>query len=464
MIDVKVKREIAPYLSGFAQVEAALPAGDGTWLHGLRKAALARFAELGFPTTRQEAWRLTSLASLAAVPFKPAPAAEPDAETAARLDREALAEEPHHRLVFVNGRFAAGLSSPRPLPAGLTAASLAGVLRSEPARVEPHLARYADWRDHPFRALNTAFIADGAFVAIPAGLVVEEPIHLVFVSTMSGEPTVSHPRNLIVAGPGSQAKIVESYLGFGRDVYFTNAVTELVVGENASVEHCKLQRESEAAFHLATLWARQDRSSTFVSHSVSIGGALVRNELTVVLDAEGAECTLNGLYVATGQQLVDTHTTIDHAKPHCRSDELYKGILGGRAKGIFHGRIVVRPDAQKTDANQTNKNLLLSDDATVDSKPELEINNNDVRCTHGSALGQVDRDAVFYLRARGLTEAAARQLLIQAFVRDLIDRITIVPIRDRLDGLILGRLSDDLAAGRAAGGRSPAGRITMGAV
>lgn len=442
MIAVTPERET--YLSHFAQVEKALPADGPSWLHGIRKAAIARFAALGFPTTRQEEWRLTNVAPIASVPFKPAVPVDLDRSAIAELDGTSVGDWPCHRLVFVNGRYSARLSSGRPLPAGVIVESLAAALRDAPEKVEPHLTRYAGYADHAFRALNTAFIADGAFVYVPGGQRLEAPIHLLFVSTAPGEATVSHPRNLLVVGAGSQATIVESYLGRGRDVYLTNAVTELVVGENAVIDHYTVQRESEAAFHVATLQVHQDRSSSVVSHAISLGGALVRNDLTVVLDAEGSECTLHGLYVATGQQHVDHHTTIDHAKPHCTSSELYKGILGGRAKGVFNGRIVVRPDARKTDAKQTNKNLLLSDDAVIDTKPALEIFCNDVKCTHGATLGQLDRDTLFYLRSRGIAEEAARRLLIQAFASDIIDRITLEPIRTTLGELTLGRLSDSL--------------------
>ncbi len=435
---IAVTRERETYLSHFAQ---AFPADGPSWLHGIREAAIARFTDLGFPTTRQEEWRLTNVAPIASVLFKPAVPVDLAPSAIAELDGTSVGDWPCQRLVFVNGRYSARLSSGRPLPAGVTVGSLATALRDESAEVEPHLARYAGYADHAFRALNTAFIEDGAFVHVPGGQLLEAPIHLLFVSTASGEAAVSHPRNLIVIGAGSRATVVESYLGVGRDVYFTNAVTELVVGENAVIDHYKVQRESEAAFHVATLQVRQDRSSTVVSHSISLGGALVRNDLTVVLDAEGSECTLNGLYVATGRQHVDHHTTIDHAKPHCTSAELYKGILGGRAKGVFNGRIIVRPDAQKSDAKQTNKNLLLSDDAVIDTKPALEIFCNDVKCTHGATLGQLDRDTLFYLRSRGIADEAARRLLIQAFASDIIDRITLEPIRTTLGELTLGRLS-----------------------
>jgi Fe-S cluster assembly protein SufD len=306
--------------------------------------------------------------------------------------------------------------------------------------LEPYLARYARYQDHSFVALNTAFIEDGAFVSIPSGKIVEEPIHLFFVSTAAGEATVSHPRNLILVGNDSQVTIVESYVGLNHGVTWTNAVTEIVVGESAVVEHYKLQWEREEAFHTATLQVHESRSSNFTSHSVALGGSLVRNEVNVALDGEGGECTLNGLYLATGRQHVDNHTRIDHVKPHCTSRELYKGVLEGKARGVFNGKIYVHKAAQKTDARQTNKNLLLSADASVDTKPQLEIYNNDVKCTHGSTIGQLDEDALFYLRARGIGLETARSLLTYGFISDIVGRIKLASIRDQLESFVTTRL------------------------
>jgi Fe-S cluster assembly protein SufD len=258
---------------------------------------------------------------------------------------------------------------------------------------------------------------------------------------------VSHPRNLIVVGTGGRATIVESYVGPGRDAYFTNAVTEIEGGPGAIVEHYKVQRESEAGFHVATVQARLDRDAGFDSYNVSLGGALTRNDINAVLDAEGVQCRLDGLYVASGRQHVDNHTCIDHARPHCGSRELYKGVLDGASRGVFDGRIIVRPDAQKTDARQVNKNLLLSEEALVDTKPQLEIEADDVKCSHGATIGQLDEDAMFYLRSRAISEEAARNLLIQAFVSEVIHRIRIEPLRAGLECLLFTRLHKGHASG-----------------
>jgi Fe-S cluster assembly protein SufD len=305
--------------------------------------------------------------------------------------------------------------------------------------VEPHLGRTIDCNDHALVALNTALMEDGVFVRIPKGAVIEKPVHLVFIATGGGDPTVSYPRNLILMEESSQARIIESYIGFDAGVYFTNAVTEIAVGDNAVLDHTKIERESRKAFHIGALQVRQGRSSSFFSHVVLTGGALVRNEIGSVFGGEGGECTLDGLYVAGGDQHVDNRTRIDHVQPHCSSRELYKGILGGAARGIFNGKIIVHKDAAKTDARQTNNNLLLSKEASVDTKPQLEIYNNDVKCNHGSTIGQIDPQALFYLRSRGLEEADAQRLLTFAFASEVIGRVKVERLRLQLEEWLLER-------------------------
>ncbi|MBI3990068.1 MAG: Fe-S cluster assembly protein SufD, partial [candidate division NC10 bacterium] len=351
------------------------------------------------------------------------------------------------QLVFVNGHYSRELSSLRSLPEGVKVGSLAAILNADPGRVEPYLARYASFQEQAFVALNTAFMEDGAFIDIPPGKVMEGPIHLLFVSTASREPIVSHPRSLIIVGASSQVTIVESYVGLESGLYFTNGVSEIVAGENAVIDHYKLELESEQAFHMATMQALLDRSSNFTSHSVALGGALVRNELNAVLDGEGGECTLNGLYMVTGRRHVDNQTRIDHVRPHCISRELYKGILDGQSRGVFNGKIYVHKHAQKTDARQVNKNLLLSEDAVIDTKPQLEIYNNDVKCSHGSTIGQLDQDSLFYLRTRGMDLESARSLLTYAFTSEMISRIRVEPIRAQLEHLFTARLQNGLQPG-----------------
>jgi Fe-S cluster assembly protein SufD len=422
------------YLAAFAELEKRLKESPRAPLHRLRQAAVERFAALGFPTLDDEEWRFTNLAPLTRTRFR---LAGRRPLSAARLEQLAIPIGDCTRLVFVNGFFAPELSAVKELPAGAVAGSLAEALRNHPEKVDPHLARYAAYEEHPFTALNTAFVQDGAFLFIPKGKVVAEPIHLLFISTAENGPAVSHPRSLILVGENSQVRLVESYVGAEGEVYFTNAVTEIVAEQNAVVDHYKVQRESLSAFHVATLQVQQHQSSTFANHAFTLGGGLVRNEINAVLNAEGCECTLNGLYLAGGRQLIDNHTVIDHAMPHCASHELYKGILDGQAHGVFNGKIWVRPDAQKTDAKQTNQTLLLSEDATINTKPQLEIYADDVKCTHGATVGQLDAESIFYLRSRGIALAEARSLLTYAFANDIIRRVKVDPLRAALEDFLV---------------------------
>jgi Fe-S cluster assembly protein SufD len=412
------------YLATFAEVEKA-GHSEPAWLRERRQQAMERFLQLGFPTTRDEEWRFTNVAPIARTRFEPAPAADVKAP-------RIFADQDCVRLVFVNGRLA---SQPSGVP--LVAASLREALHD----LGPQTLGAGD---QAFAALNTALFQDGAYIRIPRGTVVERPIHVIFVSTANGAPTISHPRNLYVIEPEARATIIESYTGLGGRAYFTNAVTEIAAGEGAVVDHYKFQDELVDSYHIATLAVRQARGSNFTSNSLSFGGALARNDVNATL-SEGSECTLNGLYLAGSAQHVDNHTTIDHANPHAASHELYKGILDGRSRAVFNGRIIVRKDAQKTDAKQTNKNLVLSEDATINTKPELQIFADDVRCTHGATVGQLDPEAIFYLRSRGIGEREARRMLTLAFARDVIDRVKVDPLRERLESILLGRLFQEAA-------------------
>jgi Fe-S cluster assembly protein SufD len=427
------------YLSAFEQLErdaAAAPA----WLRDLRRAGIDRFSAVGFPTTKNEEWKHTSVAPIAGTAFELAAngAARVSSADIAAFD---LGDAVAARVVFVNGRFAPALSAARELPSGAVVSSLAAALKGEPGRIEGLLGRLARHENSAFTALNTAFVSDGAFVSIPAHAVVEGVIHLLFLSSAGSQATVSHPRVLIVAGENSQLRLVESYEGIHGGRSFTNAVTEIMVGQNAVVDHYKLQRELVDAYHVAAMHVKTVRGSTFSSHSLAFGGAIVRNDVTVVLAGEGGDCTVNGLYLSDAQRLVDNHTTIDHAMPHCDSHEIYKGILGGRARGVFNGKIIVRPDAQKTDAKQTNKALLLSDEATINTKPQLEIFADDVKCTHGATVGQLEEDAIFYLRSRGLSYQDARDILIHAFAGDILNRVRIEPLKAQLEATLQSSLA-----------------------
>ena len=375
-----VAEQIGNWLSEFSAQAPAAP-----WVQKLRAAAFQRFTELGFPTTHDEEWRFTNVAPIARRQWRNPP-----------------------------GHPASGL----------------------PEEARRHLAQHAP-QSNPFVALNTAFFTDVAFFHVSHGAVLDKPIEVTHQA--AGGAAAYHPRTLILVGANAQCTIVETFEGAGS--YFTNAVTEIVAGENAVVDHYKIQLESREAYHVATTQVQLGRSANFTTHSISVGGALVRNDVNAVL-SEGAEATLNGLYLVNGSQHIDNHTVIDHAKPHGTSHELYKGILDGKSSAVFNGRIIVRKDAQKTDSKQTNKNLVLSDEAVIDTKPELQILADDVRCTHGATIGQLDSEALFYLQSRGIGKSDARSLLTYAFAQDIIDRIKVPELKDRLEKVLFERFHE----------------------
>jgi Fe-S cluster assembly protein SufD len=416
-------------------------AGKGyPWLSELRRNAAVRFAESGFPTTRQEEWRFTNVAPIAASTFR---LSRPGTNgiTAGKLGEFVFSDTDCCNLVFVNGFYSTDLSTPGAMPKGVRAMSLAAALQAEPRKVERHLAHCAGCKDNPFVALNTAYMLDGGFIYLPQETVLKKVIHLLFITTSEAQAAVTHPRNLIVAGGGSEVSIVESYIGPQGGTYFTNAVTEIFAEEGSRVEHYKLQRESDDAFHIASLHVTQDENTDVSSHAISIGGRLTRNDIKAVMNGEGGELSLNGLYVTKGHQHVDNHTSIDHAKPHCNSREIFKGILDDHSSGVFTGKILVRKDAQKTNARQTNKNLLLSQDALVNTTPQLEIFADDVKCTHGATIGRLSDESLFYLRSRGIGEVAARALLTYAFASDIVSTVKIKPLQCQLDLVLLARMS-----------------------
>jgi Fe-S cluster assembly protein SufD len=418
-----------------------------SWLFPIRKAGISRFAELGFPTLHDEDWRFTNVTPIAKLPFKPIFAPSRDQLNAATLNRFSFSSLKASRLVFIDGHFSKELSSILPQAEGIKIGSLATAFETDSTIVEKHLSRYIGTGSTAFSSLNTAFFHDGAFIYVPAGKIVADPIHLLFVSTSSEAGATTHPRNLIIAEKGSQLTVVESFVSTVSGSYFTNSVEELVIGEGAVVEHCKFQDESPEAFHIAAIHVELGRNCNFIAHSIATGARLSRNNIWTNLAAEGVECILNGLYLTKDDQLADNHMIVEHAKPHCNSHEYYNGILDDRSKGVFHGRILVRPDAQKTDAKQTNKNLLLSENATIDTKPQLEIYADDVKCTHGATIGQLNDESIFYLRARGIGLETARRMLIHAFAGEIIDRIRCAPIREEMDKIVWDRLEQNPLVG-----------------
>lgn len=437
---MKATAEKSAFASELSRLERNVPRGEPLWLRRLRSSSLARFRELDFPKPQDEEWRQTDISPLLRIPFRPAApgAVRP---TARDLNASGFADLECPRLVFVNGHHAPELSSLEGVSPGVWAGSLIEALRSRPEQVEPHLGRHAAHRERAFTALATSHMDDGGVVLVSEGTVVEQPIHLVYVTASPGEPVVSFPRTLIAVGGGSQAVVVETFIGLGGDdVYFTCPVSEIVVGENSVVDHYRVQRESEQAYHIATLQTNQARDSRLLSLNICLGARLARNDVGATLDGEGTECTLNGLYVARDGQHVDNHTSLDHARPRSVSHELYKGVLTGASRAVFNGRIIVRPGAQKTDAKQSNRNLLLSEGALVHTRPQLEIYADDVKCTHGATIGQLDADALFYLRSRGIGRDEARSLLIHAFAASVLREIKIEILSKKVDAEITARL------------------------
>jgi Fe-S cluster assembly protein SufD len=429
---VKKGSGLEAYVEGFRRFENG--AAGPSWLRPVREAAMRRTTELGFPTSRDEDWKLTNVAPIAKKTFRIA-----EADSSVTLEDLApfvFRGQESARLVFVNGQYSEQLSDTCAQPGGVIACSLAQSLEYNRDLVEHHLAKHLDYEDDFFGALNTAFIEDGGFVWVPPGAAVERPVHLIYVSTKTSSPAVTFPRNLIIVDESSESAVVEEYVSLGGEEYFTNAVTEIVAGAGAVLEHYRVVRDSTKAYNVGTVRAQLARSANVSCHGVLLGGALVRNNMHPVLAGEGAECLLNGVFMPGGKQHMDNFMWVEHVSPHCDSRQFYNGILKESASGVFSGRIVVHKDAQKTDAKQTNRNLLLSDGAQVDSKPQLEIYADDVKCTHGATIGQLDEESIFYLRSRGIPAETARTLLLFGFAGENLERMRQEPIRRYVVDLI----------------------------
>ena len=410
------------------------------WIKERREHAAARFAEVGFPTTKNEDWRFTNVAPIAESKF---PLAQglftPAAALVASVNVPGAV-----RLAIINGEFVPALSDLSALPKGLRIVGLRDGARDGSDGLDQHLATVFNIDAHPFAALNTSFLDDGVALFVAKGAVIETPIHIVTVTGSDTGAVTAHPRVLVVAGDNSQVRIGHTYIGVPGSVYFNNAVAEVMVGEGAVVDYYTDQRESDSAFHVANLQAHVSAKGVFASHAFSTGARIMRHDIGIGLKGDGADCTMNGVYLADGERLVDTHTALDHAMPNCTSHELYKGILAGRSKAVFNGRIIVRMDAQKTNAKQTNRALLLSDEATINSNPQLEIFADDVKCTHGAAVGQLDEEAMFYLQARGLSRPEARDLLLHAFAGEVIEGVKIAALREQIEQNFFATLARDM--------------------
>ena len=413
--------------------------GEPAWLRRARENAFAAFDRDGFPTVREEDWKYTNTALIARTSFTPS--FESATTLNGELSRFTFEEARESRLVFVNGIFQRESSSVSNLPPGVVVVNLAeAVARPE---YESLLSSHFDGgHDNGFTALNAALFVSGAFLLIPRGVEVTVPIHLLFISeTTNGDTPASFPRVHILAEENSSATIVESYAGMTEGRYLTNAVVDVTVKPGARINHYRIQRESADAFHIATTKARTSRDSAYETTSINLGGLLARHDIEVRLDDEGSHCAVDGLYLIGADQHSDTHSLIDHRHPHGTSRQLYKGVLDGKSRAVFNGKVFVRHGAQQTDAQQTNKNLLLSEEAHVDTKPQLEIFADDVKCAHGAAVGQLSEDELFYLESRGINPALAKNMLTYGFAEEVIQKIKIESIKRELDSVVLNRLS-----------------------
>ncbi len=423
------------YAAAFDELTAAAPIPAGA--HSMRRAAFDRFASLGFPTTKNEDWHFTSVAPIAEQEFTLVMAKSGDVKRADR-DRFTFGATDWYTMVFVNGRFSPELSDMTGLPDGVTVRDLASAWSAPTERID-QIGRLASYDNSAFTALNTAFMYDGAVIEIAKEADVERPIHVLYVTDATAAKTMMHPRNLVLVGRHARATLIESYVSTSDAMYLVNAVTEVSVGEGATLRHYKMQREGRRAFHVGTIEAHQARDSHYVSFSFATGAELSRTNVYTTLDGEGCGATLNGLYMLDGEQTCDHQTQIIHAQPNCFSRELYKGILDDRSHGVFNGKVYVHPIAQKTDGKQTNNTLLLSDTAHIDTKPQLEIFADDVKCTHGATVGQIDQMALFYLKSRGINRALARRLLTYAFAADVLETIEVDAVREELEKMTLER-------------------------
>ncbi len=429
------------YIENFGKFENSLNGGASAPIHKIRKDAISNFSKLEFPTTRNEEWKYTSISPLLKHTF--VPAEKKEHLDASWVKQFLFNELEHSLLVFVNGFYSEELSDIKELPKGVIAGSIADAINDHPEIIQKHFSRYADYREQIFTALSTAYTKDGAFVYIPDGKIVEDPIHILYLSLTGNEKILSQPRNLFVAGKHSQVSIIEHYASLDEGIYFTNTVTEVFADENAVLDHIKVQNENKNAFHIARMEVDQERNSSFSSNMISFGAGLSRNDFNTRFNDTGSECQLNGLFMIDGEQLFDVHTMIDHAKPYCSSHEHYKGILDGGSRGVFNGKVMVRPDAQKTNAFQENNNIIISDRALVNTKPQLEIFADDVKCSHGATIGQIEDEALFYLKSRGIGDKAARGMLIHAFASDVVNSIKVEAIRNYLEEILTDKFKPE---------------------
>jgi Fe-S cluster assembly protein SufD len=426
------------YLDAFQIFENSLNGEKEKPFHLIRKEAIESFSKLNFPAAKDEEWRFTNISPILKNEF--VLSSWKKSLTNDDISKFLIEGLEANLLTFVNGNYSAELSSFYDLPEGAIICNIAEAAEKHYELLESYFAKYAKNQGSIFTSLNAAFTNNGAFVYIPDGKIIDKPVMILHLVSAGEDKLLIQPRNLFIAGNNSQVKIIENYASANGGVYFTNAVTEIICGENAVVEHIKLQNESHDAFHIATIEIDLEKQSNFSSYNVSLGSAITRNNINAKFNAEWSECTLNGLLLTDGTQLIDNHTMIDHAVPNCVSHELYKGVLNGKSKAVFNGKVMVRKDAQKTNAFQQNKTILLSDEALIDTKPQLEIFADDVKCSHGATIGRLDEDSLFYLQARGIGLEQAKTILIYAFASDVVHSIKIDPLKDHLEKLLAERL------------------------
>lgn len=427
------------FINNFSEFEKNMNGEKEHHIHQLRREAIKNFSKLNFPNTKDEEWKYTNISPLLNHKFVPAnnESAEKKIDTSAFL----FSKDEHSVITFINGIYSKVNSKLMDLPAGVLIDSLSLIEKNKPELIQQYFGKFASTGNNIFTALGTAFINDGVFIHIPDGKVIEDIIHILYITDTSDEEIIVQPRNLIVAGKNSQATIIEHYLSISDSIYFTNSTTEVIADENSVIDHIKLQEESKNAFHFSRMEVEQERYSNFTSHAVSFGSQISRNDITSRFNGEGGECTLNGLFLTEGRQLFDTHTLMDHANPHCNSHEHYKGILTDSSRGVFSGKVLVRKDAQKTNAFQQNNNILLSKDALVNTKPQLEIFADDVKCSHGATVGQLDGEAMFYLKSRGIGDEAGKAILIHAFASDVFKSIKVEAVRNYLEVILTNRFN-----------------------
>lgn len=427
------------YLKSYELFQNSLNGDRFSSINNLRKEAIDKFTELDFPSTKDEEWKYTSIAPLLKHNF--IPGLDKKNITKEQVSKFLFDELESNVVVVINGHYSEELTSLNKLPANVVVGSIAKAITSDSPLIGKYFAKYADYSKHIFTSLSTAFTRDGVLIHIPEGKIVDQPIHILFITYSENEKFLIQPRNLFIADKNSQATIIEHFVHINPGIYFTNTVTEVVVGENAVIDHLRLQEESKSAFHIGRMEINQERSSNFSSHFISLGASLSRNDFNAKFNDEGGECKLNGLFLTEDNQLFDVHTLIDHAKPHCSSHEHYKGILNDSSRGVFNGKVIVRQDAQKTNAFQENNNIILSQEALMNTKPQLEIFADDVKCSHGATIGQLDKDAMFYLKSRGLGEESARSILIHAFASDVIKSVKVKAVRNYIEEILSGKFN-----------------------